>query len=51
MNKRAAQQLKREILYLANIAFTLDLYETGKSLTDCAEHLRQLLVVTEDEAA
>jgi hypothetical protein len=51
MNKKAAKQLQRDINRLAHEAFLLDLYETGKRLCDCAERLRQLLIVAEEEKA
>lgn len=47
MNKVAAKKLQKEIMSLAHEAFTLDLYATGKQLCHCAEHLRQLIVVTD----
>lgn len=51
MNKTAAKKLQKDINRLAHEAFLLDLHETGKRLCNCAEHLRQLLVVTEEEKA
>lgn len=49
MNKAELQILKEEVIRLADWAFTLDLHDIGARLCDCAEQLRQRIVMEEEE--
>ena len=49
MKKAEVTTLKGEIIRLAEWAFSLDLHDIGARLCDCAEQVRQLLVVENDD--